>query len=110
MWIMDAPGVNLHDPKVIDLIERMYYRRFSAQVEATGLDVEDGFQEVIVSISRRNVGKSPWDPRISSLSNYIFIVLRSVTHAIHEKQWRGRRRWGEVGAEYDHALLTAANR
>ncbi len=79
-------GVNLADPDQYGLARHVYYSRFSGRVLALGLDPDDGFQECLLGIVTRNLGRAPWDPTRSGLYNYLVIVFTSVTRNLHAKQ------------------------
>lgn len=102
-------GVNLGDPDVKGLVDRIFWARFAQQVRATGMDPEDGLQEVYKGLLGRNRGKRPWSPEVSSLSNYVFIVTTSVVRNIADSQRRAKRRGWQVGVGEDVATWDKTN-
>lgn len=100
---MHAPstGLNLADPAVYTLARRIYFARFSGRVKAAGIDEDDGFQEVLLGLLRRQAGKSRYNPAKSGLSNYLFIAMTGLT--INLADSARRRSWCTLGAEADIA-------
>jgi hypothetical protein len=79
-----SKGLDLNDPEVYGLAKRIYYKRFNVRVRWLGIDEDDGFQDVIVGLLRRQKGKSRFDPDRSSLSNYLFMAMSSITRNMAE--------------------------
>lgn len=104
---LKKPGVDLNNPAQRGLVEKIFWRRWAPQVRAAGLDPDDCLQQVYLGILARNQGKRPWDPSISSLSNYSYIVIRSVVRNQVDSHKRARRRGWTCGAEEDASLWDA---
>jgi len=98
-----GPGVDLADDAQRGLIERIFWARYSKRVEAAGLDPNDVLQRVFLSILVRNAGRRPFDPALSTLSNYAWMVLDSVTKNEADKARRARARGWNVGLTEDVA-------
>ena len=101
-------GVNLADPRQKALIDRMFWARFAYKVTAIGRDPEDCLQEVYRGCLTRNQGTRPFDTEVSSLSNYGYIVIRSVTLNFLDAVRRADARNGTPGAAQDIAVRAAA--
>ena len=98
-------GVDLSDSAQKGLIDRLYWARFAYRIRAVGLDPKDCLQEVYRGFLARNGGTRPFDPTVSSLSNYAFIVIRSVTLNFLDAARRSEVRNGLPGASKDAALV-----
>lgn len=96
-------GVDLADPAQLGLVRGIFLARFAHRVLSKGLDPQDCLQCVYMGILARNLGKRPFDPALSSLSNYAYIVIRSVTANFIDYHRRADARLGVVGAESDAA-------
>jgi len=103
-----TPGVDLSDPASRSLIERLYWSRFAGKVRAAGRDPEDCLQQVFLGLLARNQGIRPFDPAVSSLSNYGYIVCRSVVANYLDHHRRADRRLGVPGEEEDAATWNRA--
>ncbi|MCB9763904.1 MAG: hypothetical protein H6739_29305 [Alphaproteobacteria bacterium] len=105
MMTTPAPpfGVDLADPAQRGLVEKIFRRRWASQVRAAGLDPDDVLQAVFMGILARNQGTRPWDPAISSLSNYSYIVIRSVVRNAVDQAKRAEKRGWVVGSSNDVA-------
>ena len=93
-------GLNLADPKIYALAKRIYYKRFSTRVGWAGLDPDDGFQEVLVALLRRQHLASRYNPDRSSVSNYLFLAMSGITINLADSA-RRRRVHEEVGDGQD---------
>lgn len=103
-------GVDLSDPVVVDLIQRLYFSRvrWRISVEEHELDHDDVLQAVYTTIASRNRGRHPYDPKRSALPTYLYAVIGStVENALDQQRRRRARGWGAVGA-YEDAVLTAS--
>lgn len=89
-------GLNLADPAVYTLARRLYFKRFSQRVTAAGLDADDGFQEVLIGLVRRQHGRSRYDPSRSGLSNYLYVVISGIVINLADSA-RRRRVHEELG-------------
>lgn len=89
----------------VGLVRRIYRGRFRARVVANGLDPDDVFQELLLSIHNRNNGRNPYDPTRSAPSSWIYQVCRSVTQNQIDKH--RRRSWELLGYADDAALGAA---
>lgn len=96
--------VDLSDPEQRALIERLFWARFAFKVRAIGRDPEDCLQEVYRGCLTRNKGTRPFDPAVSTLSTYGYIVCRSVTANFLDAARRADARNGVVGRGQDAAL------
>jgi len=83
---------------------RQFWARFAHLVSAKGLDPEDCLQEIYRGFLTRNRGRRPFDPQLSSLSNYAYIVIRSVTLNFLDHHRRADVRLGQVGLEQDACM------
>ena len=95
--------VDLSDPAQRSLIERLFWARFAFRLRSADLDPEDCLQEVFRGVLARNAGRRPFDPSVSSLSNYGYIVIRSVVANYLDAQRRSKVRNGTPGALRDVA-------
>lgn len=102
------PGVDLSDSEQRSLIDRIYWARWAAQVRAGGLDADDVLQQIYMGFVTRNQGKRPWDPEISSLSNYAYIVMQSVVRNALDSHRRAERRGWVCGRGGDVATWEVA--
>ena len=93
--------MDLNEREPRELIQRIYWARFAWMVEAKGLDPDDCLQEVYRGFLTRNRGRRPFDPRMTKLSTYGYIVIRSVTFNFLDHHKRADRRLGVVGAADD---------
>lgn len=100
--------VDLSDAEQRGLIERLFWARFAYRVRGAGLDPEDALQEVYRGLLARNLGKRPFDPQVSSLSNYGYIVIRSVVSNYLDAARRAEARNGSVGDGQDVATRFGA--
>ena len=98
------PGLDLRVHEL--LVRRIYRRRWRGAVRAAGLDVDDVYQELLLSIERRNRGAHPYDPSRSSPSNWIFQVCRSVV--VNQIAKARRRSWEVLGSSEDPATWDTA--
>lgn len=97
-------GIDLSDPEDRGLVERIYWARWAGQVRAGGLDPDDVLQKVYLGIWARNYGIRPYDPSVSSRSNYVFIVIQSVVRNAVDEDKRARARGWVTGDGEDAAL------
>ena len=95
-----AAGLNLGDPAIYALAKRIYYKRFSTRVAWAGIDPDDGFQEVLLAILRRQTLASRYNPARSSVSNYLFLAMSGITINLADSA-RRRRVHEEVGDGQD---------
>lgn len=100
-------GIDLNDPEDRGLVERIYWSRWASQVRAGGLDADDVLQKVYLGLLARNRGINPYNPRTSSRSNYVFIVIKSVVRNAVDAHKRAKARGWVVG-EGEDAALTAS--
>ena len=93
----------LSDPAHLSLLRRIFYRRWAPLVTRHGLEPDEIYQRVCLSMVIRDGGKHPYSAEKGSRSNYAYMVCRSVVgHAI-ERQKRLSK--SEVlGQKWDAAL------
>jgi len=92
----EAPGLDLQDPAIWSFARRIYWSRFSRRILGVGLDPEDAWQDVALGICRKQTTASRHDPRRSSVSRYLFLVIGSlVSHCIeaHLARMKHTRPW-----------------
>lgn len=102
-------GVDLADPRQLGVVRGIFWGRFAHRVLSRGLDPHDCLQRVYLGILARNKGTRPFDPELGSLSNYAYIVSRSVTANFLDYHRRADRRLGAVGADSDAATWAQAH-
>ena len=111
---MNAPppprclGVALSHPDVVDLVRRVFLGAngsgWPRRLRRAGLDPEDTLQDVYRGLLARNAGRRPYDPTVSSLPTYVFVVVRSVCLNALDAQRRAAGRGWILGPEEDLAL------
>ena len=86
------------------LLRRLYWARFSGRVAASGIDPEDGFQEIVVGLLTRQAGRSAYDPSRATLSGYLYLAMTGMTINMADREARRHRREGHTVtlAEYRH--------
>ncbi len=104
IWARNEDVVDLSDEPTRRLIERIFHAHWAPRIEAAGLDSEDVLQKVYLGVLNRNRGRRPFDPEVSSLSNYSWLVIRSVTSNALDSHRRAVRRGWVVGQDQDVAL------
>lgn len=72
-----------------------------------GLDHEEVLQLVYLRLLRSNRGRSPFDPRKSSLGHYLYIVIDSQLKNMHKAQRSPKYASESLGGDEDVAAWEA---
>lgn len=88
------------------LLRRIFYRRFAPALEAQGMEVDEVYQAVCLSMVVRDRGANPFDAAKGSRSNYAYMVCRSVVSHATVRHRRGLEREG-LGKQGDAALMAS---
>lgn len=96
---------DLDNPAHYELVRRMYFARFSAQVLAAGIDTEDGLQAVFEGLVKKSQSAgSRWDPKRGALSTWIHVATSGLVKNLRE--WSGRQQ-RSAPVEAEDLALTA---
>lgn len=91
------------------LARSVYLGRFAWQMQAAGIDIEDGWPIVLCGlITRARSGRSRWDPARGGLSTWLYVAMRGIVINAIDKETRYRRRSGELGEGEDVASVAVA--
>ena len=94
---------DLSNPAHLSLLRRIFYRRWAPLVTRHGLEADEIYQRVCLSMVVRDLGRHPYSAAKGSRSNYAYMVCRSVVgHAI-ERECR-RSKSEVLGRKSDAAL------
>jgi hypothetical protein len=97
---------NLADPANERLLRRIFYRRFAPGLEAQGMEADEVYQAVCLSMVVRDQGDNPYRAEKGSRSNYAYMVCRSVVSHASARHRRGLEREG-LGKQGDAALIAS---
>ena len=83
-------GLDLSDRQVIRLVRRIWFARFAARAERSGIDPEEGLSEVLLALVRKQQSeRSRYDPTRSGRTKYIFLVCGSIlSHMVEARRCR----------------------
>ena len=89
---------NLANPVNEELLRRIFHRRFAPALRKQGMDADEVYQDVCLSMVVRDQGQNPFCRAKGNRSNYAYMVCRSVvSHALarhrrdSEREAPGRR-------------------
>jgi len=102
-------GIDLADEATYGLITRIFWARIAPQAQAGGIDPEDLLGDLWVRLLRSNEGRSPFDSRKSSLSQYAYLSSLSLLRNKIDSRKRAERRGWICGGEEDVATSSDAS-
>lgn len=75
-----------------ELVQRIYYKRFSLRVQAAGVESEDGLQLVYEGLLRKSQSeRSRWNPSRGSLSTWVYVAMSCLVMDLAAKEERHTR-------------------
>lgn len=73
----DDPVIfDMNRPDHYELVRRIYLGRFTERVRAAGIELDDGFQNVVEGILRKSRSeRSRWNPKRGSISTWVYVAI-----------------------------------
>lgn len=92
----DPDSFDLSSAEHYALVKRIYQGRFSARIQAAGLDQDDTFQTLLEGLLRKSQSeRSRWDPTRGSVSTWIYVALSGLVINLVQASERRRAMTGD---------------